>query len=71
MFTLITFCCVRAVAGGDLIDCDCVDVASGAGYANGFGGDIHGAAANSFDDEHSERVSLCLVRDYVWIKSKA
>lgn len=71
MFALVTFCCVGTVAGWDLVDCDCVDVACCAGYADGFGWDVHCATADTLDDEHSECVSLSLVSDEVWVESKA
>lgn len=37
VFALIAFCCVWAVAFGDLVDDDCVDVACGTGYAKSLG----------------------------------
>lgn len=63
MFALITFCCVRTVAGGDLVNYDCIDVACCSGYADGFGWYIYCAATYSFNDEHSELVSLGSVGD--------
>lgn len=64
MLALVTFCCMRAVALGNFADEDCVDVAGGTGYAEGFSGTVDRSSTHAFDNEHPDRVRLWSVVRY-------